>query len=99
MARFCDKCGAKIKEESKFCDKCGNKIAATKQNTSYTDTTFSCPYCGQKIPYSTRCPKCGKSLKSDDAAKVGLGIIGIIILLILISGICGFLLILFSGGA
>ena len=99
MARFCDKCGTEIKEGSKFCDKCGNKIAAINQNNPSTGTTFSCPYCGQKIPYSTRCPRCGKSLKSDDAAKIGLGIIAIIILTFLMIGISGFLLIIFYGGA
>ncbi len=99
MAKFCDKCGSEIKKGNKFCDKCGNKISITNNNISSSKTTYSCPYCGQEIPYSAKCPKCGKSLKNDDAKKLGLGIIGIFILLILISGICGFLLIIFSGGA
>lgn len=97
MSKFCDKCGAEVKDGDKFCDKCGNKVNMA-DNVSSASTTYSCPYCGQEIPYSTRCPKCGRSLKNDDAAKVGLGIIGVIILFILITGICGFLLIIFAAG-
>lgn len=97
MPIFCDKCGAKIRNENaKFCDKCGNEITTTSNNIHSTSTSYSCPYCGQEIPYSTKCPKCGKSLQNDDAVKAGLGVVGIIILLFLISGICGFLLLLFA---
>ena len=97
ISMFCDKCGAQLKNENaKFCDKCGNRITVTNNNIHSTSTSYSCPYCGQEIPYSTKCPKCGKSLKNDDATMAGLGIVRIVILLFLISGIFGFLLILFS---
>ena len=95
MPRFCDKCGAKLKNGYKFCDKCGNKLDLTNNNIHSTGVNYSCPYCGQNIPYSTKCPKCGKSLKNDDALMAGLGIIGIVILLFLLSGIAGFMLLLF----
>lgn len=33
ISMFCDKCGAKIKNENaKFCDKCGNRITVTNNN-------------------------------------------------------------------
>ena len=97
MVNFCDKCGAELKNENaKFCDKCGAEVI-NNNSSSTSGVTYSCPFCGKQIPYSTKCPYCGKKLKgNDDAAKAGLGIIGIIILLFLISGICGFLLIIFG---
>lgn len=97
MAKFCDKCGNELKDNDKFCDKCGNEVIVVKSNTSTSGTSYSCPYCGKTIPYSKKCPYCGKSLHNDDAAKLGLGVVGIFLLIILISGIAGFLLIIFSG--
>lgn len=98
MSRFCDKCGAELNEDVKFCDKCGNEVKGIDDASQSGGTTYSCPYCGKAIPYSTKCPYCGKSLKNDDAAKCGLGVIGIFVLIIVISGIAGFLLIIFGGG-
>ena len=97
MPKFCDKCGHELKNENvKFCDKCGNKV---NNASSASGTTYSCPYCGKTIPYSTNCPYCGQSLQNNDAAKCGLGVVGIFVLVMLISGIAGFLLIIFAGGA
>ncbi|MBE6505709.1 MAG: zinc-ribbon domain-containing protein [Methanobrevibacter millerae] len=97
MTKFCDKCGNELKEDVKFCDKCGNKVNNINNSPSTTGTTYSCPYCGKTIPYSTKCPYCGKSLQNnDDAAKCGLGVIGIFLLIIVISGLCGFLLLIFA---
>lgn len=97
MARFCDKCGSELKEGNKFCDKCGNKVNANN-NEAASGTSYSCPYCGKTVPYTNKCPYCGKSLKNNDATKCGIGVIGIFVLVILISGIIGFLLIIFGGG-
>ena len=99
MVKFCDKCGAKLNGNVKFCDSCGNKVSNGNEDSSSVGVTYSCPYCGQTISFSTKCPYCGKSLKNNDAAKIGIGIIGIIILFILIFGIAGFLLILFMSAA
>lgn len=96
MTKYCDKCGAELKEGNKFCDKCGNKVMGINDTSYSNQTTYSCPYCGKTIPYSVKCPYCGKSLQNDDVKKAGLGIIGIIILFFLLSGICGFLLLLFA---
>lgn len=97
MPMFCDKCGAEQKNKNaKFCDKCGNKLISTNNNINSTSASYSCPYCGQKIPYSTKCPKCGKSLQNDDAEMAGLGIVGIVILLTLISVILGVIIFLFG---
>ena len=98
MAHYCDKCGAKLKNENaKFCDKCGAEVNIHNNISSTSEVSYSCPFCGKKIPYSTKCPYCGKKLQgNDDAAKVGLGVIGIVLLLIFISGVCGFLLIIFG---
>lgn len=102
---FCSNCGAEVKEDKKFCGKCGTAINEDDQQTSNTNNntsstsgvTYSCPYCGKKIPYSTKCPYCGKKLQgNNDAAKIGIGIIAIIILIILFAGIAGFLLLIFA---
>ena len=40
MAKFCDKCGNKLKNENaKFCDKCGSKIANATRSTNTTVNT------------------------------------------------------------
>ena len=96
MSKFCDKCGAELKDGVKFCDKCGSKVNEINNVQSSSGTTYSCPYCGKTVPYSTKCPYCGKSLKNNDAAKCGIGVIGIFLLIVLISGLCGFLLIIFG---
>lgn len=99
MPKFCDKCGAELKDNVKFCHKCGSEVNAFNNNSSSRGITYTCPYCGKSIPYSNKCPYCGKKLQgNDDAAKVEIGIVGIILLFFLITGFLGFLLIIFSGG-
>ena len=94
MSRFCDKCGAELKDGVKFCDKCGNKVNEINNNQPSSETSYSCPYCGKTIPYSKRCPYCKKSLGNDDAKNCGLGLIGIFLIIVFLSGLAGFLLLL-----
>ena len=96
MVKFCDKCGAELKDGVKFCDKCGAEVKNIDNSQSSSKTRYSCPYCGKTIPYSDKCPYCGQSLNSNDAAKCGIGVIGIILLVMFISGVIGFLLIIFG---
>lgn len=43
MAKFCDKCGAELRNENvKFCDKCGAKLKFTS-NTQSNSTTLNMP--------------------------------------------------------
>lgn len=94
MPKYCDKCGSQLKDNVKFCDKCGNKVNNVNNNQQSIESSYSCIYCGKTIPYSAKCPYCGKSLNNDDAAKCGLGVLGIYLLIILISGVVGFLLLI-----
>lgn len=94
MSKFCDNCGAELKDGVKFCDKCGNNVNEINNIQPSSGTSYSCPYCGESIPYSNRCPYCGKSLGNDDAKKCGFGVIAIFLLIIIISGIAGLLLLL-----
>lgn len=76
MARFCDKCGAELKNENgKFCDKCGAEVKITS-NQSNTETTNAgpvtiCPQCGQTTPMGlTNCENCGSSLENNTTAVI-----------------------------
>lgn len=87
MARFCHKCGNEIIEEGKFCAKCGAKLNIEKKPVPSDDDNYSCPFCGETIPRSRRCPKCGKSLKKNDddgSLKICLGILVVFIFMFLI---------------
>lgn len=76
MAKFCDKCGAQLKNENaKFCDKCGAevKISNNQSNTKTTNTgpMTVCPHCGQTTSSGlTHCEKCGLSLKEYTTAVI-----------------------------
>ena len=76
MAKFCDKCGAQLKNENaKFCDKCGAEVKINN-NQSNTGTTnigpmTVCPHCGQNTPMGlTQCEKCGSPLENNNTAVI-----------------------------
>lgn len=92
MSKFCDKCGAELKNNDKFCQKCGNPVNTYNENSS-SGVSYSCPYCGETISYSAKCPYCGKSLQNNDGEKAVLVIVLIIILIFIISFFGLFLLI------
>lgn len=96
MSKFCDKCGAELKDGVKFCDKCGNNVSEINNSQTSSGTSYSCPHCGKTIPYSKRCPYCKKSLGNEDAKNCGLGIVAIFLLVLLLSGFLGFLILLFA---
>ena len=53
MERYCENCGAKIKENSQFCTKCGSKVTNKK----------ICPNCGETNGKGASfCESCGNAL-------------------------------------
>ena len=76
MTKFCDKCGAELKNENaKFCDKCGAKVKISNNNRNTKTTNMGpvhiCPHCGQTTPMGlTHCEKCGSSLENNTTAVI-----------------------------
>ena len=84
MVKFCDKCGAELKNDNvKFCDKCGAEVKANNNNSNAGTTVGGvviCPHCGQTTPMGqTICAKCGSSLENNTTAVI----VGYIVTLIL----------------
>ena len=58
MEKYCQNCGAKLKENSKFCQECGHEVDA--KNIPKT-----CPNCGEAIEDSLNfCEHCGTELNA-----------------------------------
>ena len=76
MTKFCDKCGAELKNENaKFCDKCGAKVKISNNNSNTKTTNMGpvhiCPHCGQTTPMGlTHCEKCESSLEDYTTAVI-----------------------------
>lgn len=70
MAKFCDKCGAELKNNNaRFCDKCGAEVKITNNQNSGTTTVGKvvCPHCGQTTAMGlTHCEKCGSQLEIEN---------------------------------
>lgn len=72
---FCNKCGAKLTEESLYCGKCGNKVEGKHDTTQ------------QSIAVSSSSKDNNKS-KKPDGAKYFLGCFGVLILIIIALSFC-----------
>lgn len=74
MSKFCDKCGAELKNENaKFCDKCGAEVkVTTNQNNAINyGGVIVCPRCGQTTPMGmTHCEKCGSPFEDNTKAVI-----------------------------
>lgn len=76
MVKFCDKCGAELKnDDARFCDKCGAEVKTISNQSSSGTTTVGgaviCPHCGQTTPMGlTYCEKCGSSLENNTTAVI-----------------------------
>lgn len=73
MVKFCDKCGAELKEGVKFCDKCGAEVKFNENNGNVATTVsgFICPHCGQPTTFGlNHCEKCGSSFEDNTAAVI-----------------------------
>ena len=82
MPKFCDKCGAELKNNNvNFCDKCGAEVKTDNNTNAETSGwVILCPHCGQATPIGqTNCVKCGSSLVEEHTTAV---IVGYIVTLI-----------------
>lgn len=82
MPKFCDKCGAELKNNTvNFCDKCGAEVKTDNNTNAETSGgVILCPHCGQATPIGqTNCVKCGSSLVEEHTTAV---IVGYIVTLI-----------------
>lgn len=82
MPKFCDKCGAELKNNNvNFCDKCGAEVKTDHNTNAETSSgAILCPHCGQATPIGqTNCVKCGSSLVEEHTTAV---IVGYIVTLI-----------------
>lgn len=62
MERYCENCGAKLKENANFCPECGTKITPK--------TTKTCPKCGEKISDNENfCESCGAGLNAPQVVE------------------------------
>ncbi len=71
---YCSNCGKKIADDAKFCDGCGARIKNTTDETDkFSDkegTVFKCPHCGEYLAFDAIvCPSCGYELRGKKAAE------------------------------
>lgn len=71
---YCSNCGKKIADDAKFCDGCGARIKNTTDETNeFSDkegAIFKCPHCGEHLAFDAIvCPSCGYELRGKKAAE------------------------------
>lgn len=68
MPKFCDKCGAELKNENaKFCDNCGTGINQNEIANNNINSTVICQKCSTANPTTaTKCINCGASFNNEN---------------------------------